>query len=602
MLVALGVRLYRLGEPVLRWDEGWSLAHASLSWPELWQVASEEWHPPLYVALLKLWLVVGKSATRIRLLSVLFGVAAVPLAAHVARLWSGKTRVGVLAAGLVALWPLLVYYGQVARMYALAVLPVLAAAWFVLRSENGAYWPDDLGLALSTICALYTFYYTIWPLAGLWIYAIVTRPRRILRLVVAGLGVVVAYSPWLLASRSTLQGRVSTGAVMGGNPLLGTLAFIPPTIEGLAFIYGGGWHTMLVLGAVLVAGLAVGLRTLSQAKVLLLPLLVVSLSVLGVAYGAQASRWFAPRHVVPASVFLLLALAWALDRLAERGWPFVALALLALGVAYWPVSTNTVYAKMLEVIDPFDPSADYRFLVQHAGANDLVYFNVLARAGWYEHLRRPQDPAWSYAMRWDPIIEPMERIARRVAHDVQRHERFWFVLYKGTFGPNGPLKDWLDAHLYPAGGEWRDDVLFLAYAAPQGEWRGVDADFRFARGVRLKGAKWTTSARVGGACALELIWEAVQPLSGEYKVFVHAVDDRGRIVAQHDAPPAGGSRPTSTWGAGDVILDRHGLFLPNGLGPQRLRLLVGLYDATTGERLPLVDGPDALELGSFEVR
>lgn len=601
-LVALAVRLYRLGEPVLRWDEGWSLAHASLPWPELWQVASEEWHPPLYVALLKLWLVLGKSATRIRLLSVLFGVVAVPLAAWVAQLWSGKVRVGVLMASLMALWPLLVYYGQVARMYALAVLPVLTATWFILRGEDDGRWSNDLGLALSAALALYTFYYTLWPLAALWGYAALIRPRRVPRLIAAGLGAVLAYLPWVVASRATLQGRISVGAVMGKDPLRGVLEFLKPTLGGLAFVYGSGWHTAVILGVVLAVGLAVGLRSLAQAKKLLLPLLAVGLSVLGVAYGAQASRWFAVRHLVPASIFLLLALAWALDRLAEKGWPFLLIALLALGATYWPASTDTVYAKMLEVVDPFDPGADYRFLVQHAGPNDLVYFNVLARAGWYENLRRPQDPSWSYAMRWDPIIEPIEQIAQRIERDTRTRERLWFVLYKGTFGPNGPLKDWLDANLYPSGGEWREDVLFLAYAAPKGEWKGTAGNFCFANGIRLKSARWTANARIGGACALELAWDTTRPVLGDYKVFVHAVDDAGRLVAQHDAPPAAGARPTSTWQLGEEVLDRHGLFLPGELGQQRLYLLVGLYDADTGQRVLLTDGSDAVGLGYFEVR
>ena len=599
-LVALAVRLYHLGEPVLRWDEGWSLAHASLPWRELWQVATEEWHPPLYAALLKVWLVIGKSATRIRLLSVLLGMAAVPLAALVADAWSGRARVAIFTAGLMALWPLLVYYGQVARMYALAVLPVLAATWFILRGEDDTRWYNDLGLALSASLALYTLYYTAWPLAGLWIYAAIVRPRRIPRLIIAGLGAGLAYLPWLLASRSTLQSRIGTGTAMGKDPILGTLEFLKPTIGGLTFVYGSGWHTAVILGVVLIVGIVLGLRD-SQAKKLLLPLLAVGISVVGIAYGAQASRWFAVRHLVPASAFLLLALAWALDRLAERGWPLLLIALLALGATYWPASAGTVYAKMLEVVDPFDPSADYRFVVQHAGPNDLIYFNVLARAGWYENLRRPQDPAWSYAMRWDPIIEPMEQIAQRIGRDTRTYERLWFVLYKGTFGPNGPLKDWLDATLYPAGGEWREDVLFLAYAAPQGKWKSADAEFLFANGIRLKGARWTESAKVGGACALEVVWDAAQPFQGDYKVFVHAVDEMGQLVAQHDAPPGTGSRPTTTWQVGEDVPDRHGLFLPVGSSRQRLRLLVGLYDSSTGQRLLLADGSDAAEVGSFEV-
>jgi hypothetical protein len=599
--VALVVRLYRLGEPVLRWDEGWSLAHASLSWPQLWRVATEEWHPPLYVALLKLWLVLGKSATRIRLLSVLAGVAAVPLAAMLAGAWSRRPRVATLTAGLVAVWPLLVYYGQVTRMYALTVLPVLAAAWFALRGEEGdaPLWVDA-GLALSAVLALYTLYYTVWPLAGIWLYAGLMRPRRIGRLAGAGGVVSLGYLPWLLVARTTLQSRIGSGGA-AADALRGTIAFLKPTIGGLTFVYGGGWRSAAVLGAVLLAGLALGLRGRAEARRLLLPLLTVGLSVIGISYGAQASRWFAVRHLVPACAFLLLALAWALDRLVARWRPLLVLAVVALAVAYWPAATQTVYAKMLEVVDPFDPSADHRYLVSHANATDLVYFNVLARAGWYENLRRSGDPSWSYAMRWDPIIEPMGRIAERITADSARYDRLWFVLFKGAYGPNEELKRWLDANLYPAGGAWQEDVLFLAYVSPGADWTKAERDDRFVNGVRLKWVRWTPAASTGGACAVELAWESDSPIAQSYKVFVHAVDDAGRLVAQHDGEPASGTRPVPSWAVGEMILDRHGLFLPTGGQGQRLRLLVGLYDPNTGQRLSLVDGTDAIAADELTV-
>lgn len=45
-VLTFATRLYRLSEPVLRWDEGWSLAHASLPWPELWAIGRQEREKP----------------------------------------------------------------------------------------------------------------------------------------------------------------------------------------------------------------------------------------------------------------------------------------------------------------------------------------------------------------------------------------------------------------------------------------------------------------------------------------------------------------------------------------------------------------------------
>src|SRR5215207_2134580 len=97
-LVAFALRIVRLDEPALRWDEGWSIAHASVPVGELLRVAGEDWHPPLYTLLLKAWLWLGKSVYQVRYLSVLLGVLGVPLAGLVGWRWSGRAAVAVLSA------------------------------------------------------------------------------------------------------------------------------------------------------------------------------------------------------------------------------------------------------------------------------------------------------------------------------------------------------------------------------------------------------------------------------------------------------------------------------------------------------------------------
>lgn len=598
---SLAVRTHLLVAQVPRWDEGWSLAHASLPWPELWSIATQEWHPPLYVALLKLWLVFGKSLWSVRTLSVFGGVLAVPLFAQVAREWIGvehrdRQLVGLLAAGYAATWPLLVYYGQVARMYVLLPVPVLVATWSALRMDRDETCRPEAGLALGTLAAMYTHYYAIWPLLVVWVNAAWRHPRRLSRLALAGAAVVAAYLPWLLAARSMLQVRVTSGATAGSDPVAGTVAFLKPTLQGLTFAYSTDWRSAGVLAAVIALGAALGKWNTRQVGQVALPLLAMCLTVLGTAFGAQAARFFAVRHLVPASLFLGLLLVWALARLRALWWPLLLVALVLLGIAYWPTSSCFVYAKTLEVVDPFDPSADHRYLSGRAGVGDLVFFNVLARAGWYEYERDTLDAAWSYAMRWDPIIEPIERIAERIRSAARTRSRLWFVLYKGSYGPNAALTDWLAATLYPAGGEWREDVLYLAYVAPQGAWREGPHDLRFGASPRLVASRMNWNASGDGSCAIELMWATDGQLGSDLKVFVHLVDESGQLLAQHDAP-LGGQLPASTWTVGEPVLERHGLLLPSSsLRRQMCRILLGVYNGTTGQRLLLNDGRDHLVL------
>jgi hypothetical protein len=107
---------------------------------------------------------------------------------------------------------------------------------------------------------------------------------------------------------------------------------------------------------------------------------------------------------------------------------------------------------------------------------------------------------------------------------------------------------------------------------------------RFGDTIALRGYDLATTA---GELRVSLHWQALATPPADYQVFVHLVDGSGRLVAQHDAPPAG--LPTSLWDAGDEVVDAHVLKLPEGLAPGRYRLVVGLYHLPDGQRLPAAD-------------
>ena len=116
----------------------------------------------------------------------------------------------------------------------------------------------------------------------------------------------------------------------------------------------------------------------------------------------------------------------------------------------------------------------------------------------------------------------------------------------------------------------------------------VDAEFR---GVgRLTGFTYnpeTLEAR--------LVWQAESAAALSYTVFVQLIDANGRVVAQSDSAPSGGSRPTTGWRAGEYIEDGHTLRLNPGFTPDQTvgaRLIAGMYDPVTGARLQMEDSSD----------
>ena len=62
-----------------------------------------------------------------------------------------------------------------------------------------------------------------------------------------------------------------------------------------------------------------------------------------------------------------------------------------------------------------------------------------------------------------------------------------------------------------------------------------------------------------------------------------------------------GAAPTTTWLPGEILTDPYTLQLPPNLPPGVYRFIAGMYNATTGQRLPVSTGGDFVELPGITV-
>jgi hypothetical protein len=110
--------------------------------------------------------------------------------------------------------------------------------------------------------------------------------------------------------------------------------------------------------------------------------------------------------------------------------------------------------------------------------------------------------------------------------------------------------------------------------------------------------------RPGDQLDLTLFWHAPHRVDAYATVFVHLLDEEGRLVAQADSPPVSGTYPISVWRPNWIISDRHQLQLPADISPGRYHLAVGLYDplslrrwsGSTADGGPLLDNRIVLDL------
>src|SRR3954447_9074298 len=172
------------------------------------EIPSSKAAPPLYYVLAWLWTTVfGVSEAGIRSLSAVCGTATVPVAYAIgARLVS--RRAGLLAALAVAVSPLLVWYSQEARAYALLVLTSALTIWFfaaALQEPERRRWLWWWAAASSL--ALLSHYFAAFVVApeAAWLLWR-SRPRRAVLAAVAGPPLVAA-APLPLAVHQAGRGH-----------------------------------------------------------------------------------------------------------------------------------------------------------------------------------------------------------------------------------------------------------------------------------------------------------------------------------------------------------------------------------------------------------
>jgi hypothetical protein len=122
---------------------------------------------------------------------------------------------------------------------------------------------------------------------------------------------------------------------------------------------------------------------------------------------------------------------------------------------------------------------------------------------------------------------------------------------------------------------------------PTAEIQPMDVDFN--RQIRLTGYHVNQPLNPGDPLNLTLFWQAKAPIAIDFTVFVQLVDSQNNILAQADDKPQNGLYTTNYWQPGETILDLHTVSLPGDLPAGHYDLLLGFYEAETGQRLQILD-------------
>ncbi len=169
-LGAFGLRAYLLDAQSLWYDEGVTAEVARRGITELTRWTAHDIQPPLYYYVVAAWgRLAGWSEWSLRFPSVFFGTLIPPLLAATALALTRRRSASILAALFGALHPLLLYYSQEARMYAMLTALGVLLAYLVVHAESGImhrwlHWATYVAVATA---AIYTHYFAFFLLFAL---------------------------------------------------------------------------------------------------------------------------------------------------------------------------------------------------------------------------------------------------------------------------------------------------------------------------------------------------------------------------------------------------------------------------------------------------
>ena len=600
-LASFALSVPMLGARHLWGDEAFSVWASAQ--PVYTLIAGLDAQPPLYHLALKLGrLLWGESEFAIRFVSVLCGVLLTPVAYRTARAITGSAASALFCAALIALSPMLAYYQQEARMYAIAALACGISMWVAALGQSGRHigtlqWCAYVAASLT---ALYSHFYTVPILAvntGILLFASlrgVARSRALAAWLAAHLAITIGFGTWFFG----LQWGVLTTSMRGGGgasrslppPLIEVLDNVSRAAAGIAFgLRFEAWQpaAALIFFGVVIGGALQFWRSGKRAMVLACGAWI-ALSALFVFTTASRSGVvpdFNPRYVL----FVLLPLAllgagWAARKTAR--WVALSTLLAASVVGHVALSRpdwqKSRYAELAGVIRARGRAEDLTALLNSDQFPLIRYYGPLPGTIWQ------MDNAW-----WGANFRT--QLDADFARAANGKPRVWLVKYGWAATPG--LQSAVEQRLQTEGvrlyyGEFGDATLSLFERIAANSERSVlPRNIRLGAAIRLTGLRITSARfRAGDAIPFELIWRAEGKPEHDFTAFVHLRRaDSGEQLAANDSAPA---VPTSGWRAGQVITDTRGIQIPANAPPGDYHIVIGMYQYPSFERLPINGSPD----------
>ncbi len=619
-MVGFILRIWGIGSKGLAYDEAATALMARATLLEIiefhWVAAFE--HPPLWQLVMHLWSnIFGQSESALRFLPAVAGTLVVFLTwLWVRKLWPDNKLIGLFSAGFVATSPVLVLYSQEARMYSLVLL--LAILSLMLTSE----------IVISIrVMVIIVFVVVNWFMIGFHYYSLLLVVIEGIFLSGIGLlflrsgrfviwsicSIFVSLVPIVLWMSFSPGFRDTLSVVTGGAGVPGTtdtVLYIRNIWQDLSFgairwqpdaaKWGVSLIPFVLLGLVTSLSKSYRRDAIPWGWLLAMCLFAPLLSSL-ILSDSLASRYIL--YVVPIIyIFIAYGIVWLGDRFLVVGLlgVLVVLVVSVLGLSYYHGPyLKSQYREMAAHLQSYRGSTEgvmlyaprQHLLAKYYLPDDWDYYTA-------PHVELPEH--WPFTA---PPIVP-EDMDDRIQNYLRVHPALWLVVTaENEVDPGEFIPKYLTAVSYDAGCDDWLDVQLCKYISPHANKPefNISLNQPINDELVLRDAKLSIYGDQDDArhyILTNLNWFAIHKPSVNYRVTLRLLDENENILSQRDRFPIGNLLPPTTWEQGKETNGYMALPIPDVLPSGMYRVVVGIYDPSSGELfgdiLTLLDIPLSL--------